>query len=81
MAEQKTIILYSFSTCPHCKRAKAFLEEKKISYQNFDVGNDKAARDEMVKKSEQMVVPVFDIDGQIIVGFKEADVKQALGLA
>jgi hypothetical protein len=35
----------------------------------------------MVKKSEQMVVPVFDIDGQITVGFKEADVKQALGLA
>jgi hypothetical protein len=35
----------------------------------------------MVKKSGQMVVPIFDIDGQIIVGFKEADVKQALGLA
>lgn len=35
----------------------------------------------MVKKSGQMVVPIFDIDGQIIVGFKEADVMQALGLA
>ena len=81
MAEMKSIVLYSLSTCPHCKRAKAFLEEKKLSYQNFDIGDDKAARDEMVKKSGQMVVPIFDIDGQIIVGFKEAQVKQALGLA
>jgi hypothetical protein len=35
----------------------------------------------MVKKAGQMVVPIFDIEGQIIVGFKEEDVKQALGLA
>lgn len=45
----------------------------------MDVGSDKAALDEMVRKSGKMVVPVFDIEGTIIVGFNEADVKQALG--
>jgi glutaredoxin-like YruB-family protein len=78
--EKKNIVLYSLSTCPHCKKAKAFLEEAQLPYQNFDVGDDKKARDEMVKKSGQMSVPVFDIEGQIIVGFMETPLKEALGI-
>jgi len=34
----------------------------------------------MVKKSGQMSVPVFDIEGQIIVGFMETPLKEALGI-
>jgi arsenate reductase-like glutaredoxin family protein len=44
------------------------------------VSSDKAALDEMVKKSGKMVVPIFEIEGQITVGFVEAEIKQALGL-
>jgi hypothetical protein len=44
------------------------------------VSSDKAALDEMVKKSGKMVVPIFEIEGQINVGFVEAEIKQALGL-
>jgi hypothetical protein len=44
------------------------------------VASDKAALDEMVKKSGKMVVPIFEIGGQIVVGFVEAEIKQALGL-
>lgn len=80
MPGQKNVILYSLSTCPHCKKAKAFLEENKVVYQNFDVGDDKAARDEMVNKSGQMAVPVFDVNGEIIVGFREDEVRKVLGL-
>ena len=36
--------------------------------------------DEMVKKSGKMVVPIFEIEEQIIVGFVEAEIKQALGI-
>jgi hypothetical protein len=46
----------------------------------MDVGSDKAALDEMVRKTGKSVVPIFDIEGAIIVGFNEADVRQALGL-
>lgn len=80
MTNNKNIILYSLSTCPHCKRAKAFLAEHALTYQNFDVGDNKAARDEMIQKSGQMAVPVFDIEGQIIVGFVEANLRAALGI-
>jgi len=57
-----------------------FLEEHSIAYQDFDVGADKEARDEMVSKSGQLGVPVIEIDGDITVGFDEGWLKEKLGL-
>ena len=57
-----------------------FLEEHGIAYQKLDVGTDKEAREEMVRKSGQMGVPVIEIDGDIAVGFDEGWLKQKLGL-
>jgi glutaredoxin-like YruB-family protein len=61
--------VYSTSTCPYCKMAKSFLDEKGVAYDDLDVAADAAARDEMVKKSGQMGVPVIDVDGEVIIGF------------
>ena len=36
-----------------------------------DVASDKAARDEMVSKSEQLSVPGVNINDDILVGFDE----------
>ena len=74
------VTVYSTLTCPHCVRAKKFLDDHGIAYANYDVGADQAKADEMVKKSGQMGVPVLDIDGKIIVGFNRDAIKQALGL-
>lgn len=79
MDTEKKVIVYSTPTCPHCKRAKQFLEERGISYQDIDVASDASARDEMVKKSGRLAVPVIDIDGNITVGFDEASLKKQLG--
>jgi glutaredoxin len=49
--------------------AKQFFAEHGIVYEERDVIADEAARDEMVRKSGQMGVPVIDIDGKIVVGF------------
>jgi glutaredoxin len=46
----------------------------------IDVGADRAAREEMIKKSGQMAVPVIEIDGVSTVGFDEAGLKKQLGL-
>jgi len=78
MAQQ--IKVYSTPTCPWCKKTKQFLDDNKITYQALDVASDKAARDEMVAKSEQMGVPVIDIDGDISVGYDEKWLKQKLNL-
>jgi glutaredoxin-like YruB-family protein len=80
MDASKKIVVYSTPTCPHCKRAKQFLEERSIPFQVVDVAADKAAREEMINKSGQMGVPVIDIDGVLTVGFDEAALKRQLGL-
>lgn len=56
------------------------LDQNKISYQNLDVASDKAARDEMIKKTGQLGVPVIDIDGEVVVGYDEKWLKQKLNL-
>lgn len=76
----KTVKIYSTSTCPYCIRAKQFLKENNISFEDVDVSADQDAAQEMVEKSGQMGVPVLDIGGEIIVGFDKQKIKQALEL-
>ena len=77
----KSVKVYSTPTCPYCIRAKQFLSDNNISFQNIDVSSDAKAADEMVKKSGQMWVPVLDIEGQIIAGFDKQAISRALDLA
>ena len=72
--------VYSTPTCPWCMKTKKFLDDNKVTYQSVDVSTDKAGREEMIAKSEQMAVPVVEIDGEIAVGFDEKWLKQKLNL-
>ena len=72
--------IYSTPTCPYCKIAKQYLTENNIQFEDVDVSNNQAAAQEMVDKSGQMGVPVLDIDGNIVVGFDKAKIKQLLSL-
>ncbi|MFH1655961.1 MAG: glutaredoxin domain-containing protein [Candidatus Omnitrophota bacterium] len=71
--------VYSTPTCPYCIKTKAYLDEKSIKYENFDVSSDKTKLDEMIKLSGQMGVPVLDIDGNVIVGFDKERIDSLLG--
>ena len=57
-----------------------FLEENGFSFQDINVASDKTAREEMIRKSNQITVPVIEIDGDILVGFNEAHLKTKLGI-
>ncbi len=77
MAEVK---VYSTPTCPFCKKAKQFLKENSIPFEDLDVAENAEARSEMIKKSGQTGVPVLDIDGEVIVGFDVEKVRKALDI-
>jgi glutaredoxin-like YruB-family protein len=64
------VIVYSTTTCPYCVYTKNYLKEKGVPFEDKNVGIDRTAGEEMIKKSGQMGVPVIDIDGEIIVGFQ-----------
>jgi glutaredoxin len=42
------------------------------------VAEDKEARDEMIKLTNQRAVPVIVVDDQIIIGFDQQKIDQAL---
>lgn len=69
MEKNHKVIIYSTTICPYCVMAKEYFDNKGVSYEDKNVGEDKEAAEEMVKKSGQMGVPVVDIDGNIIIGF------------
>lgn len=76
----KKITIYSTPTCTYCNLAKEYFKENKVAYEEKNVLTDLEARKEMVAKSQQMGVPVIDIEGEIIVGFDQPAVSAALGL-
>jgi len=63
------IKIYSTPTCPYCTMAKKYLDSKNVPYEYIDVSTDRAAANEMVRKSGQRGVPVLDINGNIVIGF------------
>lgn len=76
----KSVTVYSTSTCPFCIRAKQYLKDNNIAFEDIDVAENHEKAQEMIKKSGQMGVPVIEIDGQIIVGFDKEKIKEVLGI-
>jgi len=74
------VTIYTTPTCVYCKMTKAFFKENNVQYEEKDVSIDRAATDEMIKKSNQMGVPVIDIDGQILVGFDKEGLSRLLNI-
>ncbi|MCX5831921.1 MAG: glutaredoxin family protein [Deltaproteobacteria bacterium] len=77
--------LYSLSTCSHCKATKKLLDDCTVRYEATDVdllsGQERAAVLEVVRKlNPQCSFPTMIIGDQVIVGFKEAEIRKALGL-
>ncbi|CUU45226.1 glutaredoxin family protein [Clostridium beijerinckii] len=71
--------VYTTNTCPWCVKAKSFLKSENIEFQELNVQDDMEAREEMIKKSNQMGVPVLDINDNIIIGFDKPAILKALG--
>ena len=73
-----SVNVYSTQSCPYCTLVKNYLRDKKVTYNDYDVGRDQRRAAEMVRKSGQMGVPVVDINGRIIIGFNRPEIDKAL---
>jgi glutaredoxin 3 len=55
--------IYVSAYCPYCHRAKALLDRKGVSYDEYVVDGDAAKRDEMTKRADgRYTVPQVFID-------------------
>ncbi len=63
------IEIYTWSTCPFCKRAKALLDSKGVTYTEYSVDGDEPARDKMAERTGgPRSVPQIFIDDAYIGG-------------
>ncbi|SHJ08486.1 Glutaredoxin [Desulfatibacillum alkenivorans DSM 16219] len=77
------IMLYTLSTCGHCKRTKALLKECDVEYKSTDVdlleGKEREETIAEVKKcNPRLSFPTLVIGDTVIVGFKEKEIREAL---
>ena len=82
---ENNVKIYSLSTCSHCKSTKRLLSECTIEYDFVDVdlleGEERKAILEDVRNfNPKCSFPTIVIGGKVIVGYKEDDIKEALGL-
>lgn len=80
-----SVKVFSLSTCSHCKSTKKFLSDCTIRYEFVEVdqlqGEERKAILEDVKKfNPRCSFPTIIIGEKVIVGFKEKEIKEALGL-
>jgi glutaredoxin len=84
--DDKPVKLYSLSTCSHCKSTKRLLDECSVAYDFVDVdlleGDERRAIIEDVKKfNPRCSFPTIIIGEKVIVGYKEQEIKEALGVS
>jgi glutaredoxin len=65
----KRIRLFIKPYCGWCHKAAQWLEAHDVDYERVDVIADEAAFDEMIRLSGQDLVPVLDVDGEILADF------------
>lgn len=79
------VTMYTLSTCSHCKAVKRFLDGCEVHYDFTDVDlltkEERLAILEDVRKlNPSCSFPTIVIGKKVIVGFKEDEIREALGL-
>jgi glutaredoxin-like protein NrdH len=83
--DQPKVFLYALSTCGHCRNTKKLFDEHNVRYEFVDV--DLLPREELKNILEevrevnpQCSFPTILIGDKVIVGYRELEILEALGL-
>lgn len=73
------VLMYSKPYCPFCQRAKALLQKKGVAFEDLDISDKPALREEMIAKSGRHTVPQIFINDQPIGGCDDLHALDAQG--
>ena len=62
------IVMYSADYCPYCRRARALLDSKGVSYTVLDVDREPRLWDEIARRTGRDTVPQIFIGGRHVGG-------------
>lgn len=65
----REIVLYTRPICGWCQEAKAWLDERGWAYRTVNVGSDAEGRARAIELSGQRLVPVIEVDGEVLGDF------------
>jgi hypothetical protein len=75
------IVMYCTPYCLTCRKAATWLEERNLEYTRIDVYQVPGAIQQVRDWADgHLVTPTFDIDGSIVVDFKEDQLAEVLGV-
>jgi len=77
-AKQVKVVMYTTTWCPQCKRAKAWLNESSVSYEEHDIEASESDRAACKKLNPVCSIPTIDIDGQVIIGYGPTQMRAAI---
>ncbi len=77
--------IFTLSTCSHCKATKKFLNDNSIEFEFVDVDQFQGKErekilEDVIQYNPQRSFPTIIIGEKIIIGFKEDDIRKALGI-
>jgi len=73
--EKPKVIAYLKPTCGWSNGVRAVLKKYDLPYEDRDIINDPAQRQEMVEKSGQMLSPCVEINGQMLADISGEEVE------
>lgn len=72
--------IYTTPSCSFCVKAKNYFKKIGLPFTEYDITKDEKRREELIKKSGQMGVPVIFLKGKKIIGFDQSKVDKILDL-
>ncbi|MBI5126004.1 MAG: glutathione S-transferase N-terminal domain-containing protein [Planctomycetes bacterium] len=72
------IKIYTTPTCPYCLKAKDYFKKKGVQYKEYNVAQDKGAREEMIRISGGRSVPVIVAGEEVMIGFDQTRIEKIL---
>jgi glutaredoxin len=72
------VVLFSAPWCGVCERAKRYLDQRGVRYDERDIDADDSAREQVLRVLGQVAIPLLEVDGRYISGFRPDVYDRAL---
>jgi glutaredoxin len=73
------VVVYTTTWCGWCRRTLAWLDERGVAYVNKDIESDDRHREELLRKTGRISIPVVEIGGELVRGYDPSRMRELLG--
>ena len=79
-AETNTLVMYCTPWCPDCRKARVWLDQRGIPFEEVDISIDlNASRRVRMLGGGHQITPVFELNGRTVIDFDVAELEKLLG--